>query len=223
MNCGMIGTGTPADVSEGFGFDATADGYFWCPYVYGVGDIYTIAPPFSSNNDILFGQYYNGVCSGYVNGSLYGSNGFAPNTVPGPIQLGTRTDGQTRIGKLSEIVYVNRGLALSQQQQLEGYLAWKWGLQTNLPSNHPYRNTAPTVPLPTISLSMPNGHSIVLSWNDPTEAQSFYLLSAPTVTGGYTFVYSSSYPATNPYTNSINTNQQFFRLIFQSEPPPPPF
>lgn len=25
----------------------------------------------------------------------------------------------------------------------EGYLAWKWGLQGNLPNNHPYKNSAP--------------------------------------------------------------------------------
>lgn len=28
-------------------------------------------------------------------------------------------------------------------RKAEGYLAWKWGLQGNLPSNHPYKNAAP--------------------------------------------------------------------------------
>ena len=28
-------------------------------------------------------------------------------------------------------------------RQAEGYLAWKWGLQGNLPSNHPYKNNPP--------------------------------------------------------------------------------
>ena len=30
------------------------------------------------------------------------------------------------------------------RQQLEGYLAWKWGLEANLPVDHPYKNAAPT-------------------------------------------------------------------------------
>jgi hypothetical protein len=27
----------------------------------------------------------------------------------------------------------------------EGYLAWKWGLEGNLPVLHPYKNSAPIV------------------------------------------------------------------------------
>ena len=33
---------------------------------------------------------------------------------------------------------------LEQDQQIEGYLAWKWGLQSSLPANHPFRNNVPT-------------------------------------------------------------------------------
>jgi hypothetical protein len=33
---------------------------------------------------------------------------------------------------------------LEQDQQIEGYLAWKWGLQSSLPADHPFRNNAPT-------------------------------------------------------------------------------
>ena len=42
------------------------------------------------------------------------------------------------------IVYIN-SLATLQRQQVEGYLAWKWGLQANLPANHPYKNSAPNI------------------------------------------------------------------------------
>ena len=37
-----------------------------------------------------------------------------------------------------ENVVYNNSLTTPQQQQIEGYLAWKWGLQSNLPANHPY-------------------------------------------------------------------------------------
>ena len=31
----------------------------------------------------------------------------------------------------------------SQQERVEGYLAWKWGLVANLPAGHPYKNNRP--------------------------------------------------------------------------------
>jgi hypothetical protein len=33
----------------------------------------------------------------------------------------------------------------TKQEIIEGYLAWKWGIQANLPSNHPYKNSPPQV------------------------------------------------------------------------------
>ena len=36
-------------------------------------------------------------------------------------------------------------LTADERQQLEGYLAHKYGVESNLPVNHPYRNSAPTV------------------------------------------------------------------------------
>jgi hypothetical protein len=43
-------------------------------------------------------------------------------------------------GFISEIVVYNSFLSVSQRQEVEGYLAWKWGLVGNLPANHPYKN-----------------------------------------------------------------------------------
>jgi len=31
------------------------------------------------------------------------------------------------------------------RQKIEGYLAWKWGLEANLPADHPYKNSPPYV------------------------------------------------------------------------------
>lgn len=42
-------------------------------------------------------------------------------------------------------VVVNLGsISLSDNQKLEGYLAWKWGLTANLPAGHPYKTVGPT-------------------------------------------------------------------------------
>jgi hypothetical protein len=45
---------------------------------------------------------------------------------------------------MSEVVMVE-STDTTTRQRIEGYLAWKWGLQTSLPAGHPYRNAAPTV------------------------------------------------------------------------------
>ena len=37
------------------------------------------------------------------------------------------------------------GTDISEIEKAEGYLAWKWGLVSNLPSGHPYKNSRPTI------------------------------------------------------------------------------
>jgi hypothetical protein len=45
---------------------------------------------------------------------------------------------------VAEIVLYSVLLNTTQIQYIEGYLAWKWGLQANLPVGHPYRSSAPS-------------------------------------------------------------------------------
>jgi hypothetical protein len=47
------------------------------------------------------------------------------------------------IGFEMEVIFYNSLLSLLQRQSMEGYLAWKWGLQGSLPSNHPFRSYPP--------------------------------------------------------------------------------
>jgi len=57
-------------------------------------------------------------------------------------------------GTVGEVIVYNASLTATQRQQVEGYLAWKWGLQSQLlnthlqytaaPAGHPYATTAPT-------------------------------------------------------------------------------
>jgi hypothetical protein len=51
--------------------------------------------------------------------------------------------GNQWIGKLGELLIYNSVLSDKQIQQIEGYLAHKWGLLANLPSNHLYKSAAP--------------------------------------------------------------------------------
>lgn len=42
-----------------------------------------------------------------------------------------------------ELNIFNRGLTPFECQKVEGYLAWKWNIQSNLPSSHPFKSSAP--------------------------------------------------------------------------------
>ncbi len=46
-------------------------------------------------------------------------------------------------GQISEILVYSDTLTTLEHQKIEGYLACKWGLQTNLPSLHPYKVICP--------------------------------------------------------------------------------
>ena len=47
-------------------------------------------------------------------------------------------------GGLYEIMNFTSTLTLTDRQKVEGYLAWKYGVQTNLPVSHPYFSSPPT-------------------------------------------------------------------------------
>jgi len=57
-------------------------------------------------------------------------------------------------GDIAEIIVCSEQLDTTTRQQVEGYLAHKWGLQANLPADHPYKNEAPTSTIP------PGNHNV---------------------------------------------------------------
>jgi hypothetical protein len=59
-------------------------------------------------------------------------------------ELGNRASVTMPFGEINEVIMVPYGASLDTRQRLEGYAAWKWGLQANLPANHPYKNWPPT-------------------------------------------------------------------------------
>jgi len=65
------------------------------------------------------------------------------------LRLGTDT-GSCANMTLGEFLIFNSTLSTDQRQEMEGYLAWKWGLNSQLPTNHPYWTNDPrsgTAPL----------------------------------------------------------------------------
>lgn len=47
-------------------------------------------------------------------------------------------------GSVGEIIVCTGTLSTDERQRLEGYMAWKWGFEADLPSGHPYESAAPT-------------------------------------------------------------------------------
>ncbi len=92
--------------------------------------------------------------SGNVGGTI--SSGSMPTFV-----------GQSRIQSeairsyISEIIYYQRVLTTFEQQQVQGYLAWKYGLQANLPTTNPYRTYPYLMITETVPRSIPAGSFLV--------------------------------------------------------------
>ena len=62
--------------------------------------------------------------------------------------MANRTGNRKQQGRFGELLLYSGECGTSSdiylyRYQAEGYLAWKWGLQGNLPSSHPYKNSAP--------------------------------------------------------------------------------
>jgi hypothetical protein len=85
------------------------------------------------------------------------------------IQIGRFRTQNWYNGTLYEIIGFHGDLTDAQVQQMEGYLAWKWGLQSDLPLSHPYNpnavSPAPTVPAaPTILEGTSGDSQITISF-----------------------------------------------------------
>jgi hypothetical protein len=79
--------------------------------------------------------------------SVTGGLAFTAPTVE--FTLGNRRNGASAAtywqGGHREIVVSNTALSTTDRQKLEGYLAHKWGVATDLPAAHPFRIVPPTV------------------------------------------------------------------------------
>jgi hypothetical protein len=83
----------------------------------------------------------------YVNGSTTASasgTGFSASDAASYVYIATRDDKVTSFnGYMCELIVYNQMIGLTAQQKIEGYLAWKWGIQASLPAEHPYKSAAP--------------------------------------------------------------------------------
>jgi hypothetical protein len=141
-------------------------------------------------------------------------------------------------GVINEIVVYFSELTIAQREQVEGYLAQKWGLKSNLPGNHPgitttiypSRRQVIIAPVPYYTQFSPTSIAGSVIWLDAADTTK-YTLSGSNVTqivdkssNAYTFTGSAgSYPtqtttlnglpvissATGQYLRTTNFNQNF--------------
>ena len=93
--------------------------------------------------------------STYINGSVTPISTYSwsfsqtSNPLAIDVWIGNQAPGnRTFSGTIYEMVLYNTALTLAQRQQVEGYLAWKWGIRTTLPATHPFYTYPPSSALP---------------------------------------------------------------------------
>jgi hypothetical protein len=99
-----------------------------------------------------------GVANGIANGNIGRYNGATLATTPlnnattfvnlTGVTIDLIGANDARNFDTAEILLYGRVLTASEYEQVEGYLAWKWGLVGNLPITHPFRFIPPIFSLP---------------------------------------------------------------------------
>jgi hypothetical protein len=80
---------------------------------------------------------------GFINGTSQTVSDTTSGTYSGTFSVGSGPNGFIS-GNICELIVFNKSLTTSERQQVEGYLADKWGVKSSLPSTHLYRNFAPS-------------------------------------------------------------------------------
>ncbi len=81
----------------------------------------------------------------YRNGDLGNTSTLnlkTPGTSP-PFWVGHDNLGNLFQGHIGEILVLDYAVDTDTRQLIEGYLAWRWGLEADLPAGHPYISAAP--------------------------------------------------------------------------------
>ena len=89
-------------------------------------------------------MWFNGSNASYTGASSSGTFGITVYAIANQPSL----TSEFWNGYIGEVIVYNTSLSTPDRQQVEGYLAWKWGLQANLPPTHLYKTAAPIITNP---------------------------------------------------------------------------
>ena len=144
--------------TNGYGYQATQGGYGsfgWLYNIFAGGSTGYYIPTGTAGANTPMGIYGNVFSNQYEQTFKDGSSvtNFTISTTPGMatnLMVGARLiSGGLRgsfFGNICEIIVYTVALSTSQRQNIEGYLAQKWGLTANLQVGHPYKSTFPLYP-----------------------------------------------------------------------------
>lgn len=185
----------------------------------GAGDTFSITP---AKNQYLLVGYRLGTSAGvqqlYTNGTLGASLtksiggtsyanamsgyriGYLVNDPFAPYQFD---------GNIAEMLIFNATLTDSQLQLVEGYLAQKWGLQSNLPATHPYKSVGPSANSIAVTLSTYNFPPSAMTGNSTTLSPTgFNAITAGTYVASASSIFSTSYDAWKGFNKDSSTENQ---------------
>lgn len=95
----------------------------------------------TEGNDYITLFYFNSTSSVIrLNGQFSVSGSIANNSFTSLNIGGNFNEDQALNGFIAELIAFT---STTNQEIIEGYLAWKWGLVANLPAGHPYKNSRP--------------------------------------------------------------------------------
>ena len=86
-------------------------------------------------------QYQNGSLSSSTSASVTATTSDAFTI--GAFSAYGATPSQYYSGSMAEIIVCSNTVTTFQRQQIEGYLAWKWGVQSLLPTTHAFKKFSP--------------------------------------------------------------------------------
>ena len=202
--------------------------------VYTVWAIYSATVTGATVNSFLNGVALNSKTGTYIASTLTGFNIAGGNSLTGFAGV----SGQFFVGNIGEILMYNYVLSASQRQQVEGYLAWKWGMTSSsttkptaitLPVSHSFYISKPhsrkfsplDIPGCALWLDAADKSTFTLSsgnittWTDKSSTANNFTTTAGTATnitdGGYSVVsFPSETIMTSTSTLTWTTSSAFF-------------
>ena len=111
----------------------------------------------------------------YVNGTLSNTTAFSYTQVGSSVAsnfwiAGQAPGNRTFSGTIYELLLFNTALSTGQRQQIEGYLAQKWGISASLPT-HPFKTFPPSTVIP----FLPTNISSCVLWLDAADTSAMTL------------------------------------------------
>jgi hypothetical protein len=146
-------------------------------YTYGGGDSHNSSVSFNVNV-IQIGIKLSGNMSCWINGTVDDTVASSRGNIANTIYVGG--GGWAMVGNLAEVLFYVGTVTTTQRQQLEGYLAAKWGLQSSLPLTHPYYTGSPLHS----HFSAPAGRDPIVARLVPSVPKGITGIPPPTVSSG---------------------------------------